>query len=254
MPTRDIKESARTSETLAQLSHGAERLFWRLITVADDFGRMPAHVAVVRAACFPMMLHKVKPSDVQSWLDELTKADLVRLYSDADGKPFAFFTTWGKHQRTRAKHSKYPPPPSDGMCRQMPADVAVVTEDTEVLPKPPKKPTSVNPSPRAEEAAPWGSVEALVQLYNAQTPDNVAAVEVLSPKRRDKARRALALCPQEAFWREVFEEYGRSKFLRGLAPARVGHEGFRPDFDWLLATGKDGTENFVKVHGGRYAD
>lgn len=254
MPTRDIKESCRTSETLAHLSHGAERLFWRMVTYADDFGRMPADVRVVRAACFPLMLQKVKEGDVQTWLNELEAADLIRGYRDADGKPFAFFTTWSKHQRTRAKHSKYPVPAYADTCRQMPADAA---DKDRVVPKNPKNPTSDNPSPRAEEAvgvAPWGRPEDLVALYNAQAPDNVAAVEELSEKRREKAKKALRQFPLEAWWREVFVQYRRSKFLRGLTKPAEGHGSFRPDFDWLLSVGKNGIENFVKVHDGMYAD
>src|SRR6185295_4557858 len=98
------------------------------------------------------------------------------------------------------------------------ADKAVTTEDTEV---PPKTPTVGNPSPRAEEAG-WGRPEDLVKLYNAQAPDNVPAVEELSEKRRDKCLRALRQYPRESWWREVFVQYRRSKFLRGAVPAREG--------------------------------
>lgn len=113
-----------------------------------------------------------------------------------------------------------------------------------------------NPSPRAEEAPlpAWGRPEDLVALYNSQAPDNVAAVEELSEKRREKAKKALRQFPLEAWWQEVFVQYRRSKFLRGVTPPREGHTSFRPDFDWLLSTGKNGVENYVKVHDGMYAD
>lgn len=132
MPTRDIKESCRTSRTLAKVSAHAERLFWRLTTFADDFGRMPADADVVRAACFAVMLDTVREGQVSAWLDELAAVDLIRFYSGEDGKRYAFFPTWSKHQRTRAKHSKYPVPASAGICQRMSADVAVVTEETVV--------------------------------------------------------------------------------------------------------------------------
>lgn len=114
-----------------------------------------------------------------------------------------------------------------------------------------------NPSPRPEEpAAPmiWNRPEDLVALYNTEAPDNVPAVEELSPKRRDKARRALSLYPLETWWKEVFAQYRRSRFLQGLTKPAEGHSSFRPDFDWLLSTGKNGIENYVKVHDGMYAD
>ena len=106
----------------------------------------------------------------------------------------------------------------------------------------------------AEGEAVWGRPEDLVALYNTEAPDNVSAVEELSPKRREKARRALRQYPREAWWREVFAEYRRSRFLSGRTKPRDGHENFRPDFDWLLSNGRNGVENYIKVHDGMYRD
>jgi len=107
VPNRDIKESCRSSETLALLSHGAERLFWRLTTLADDFGRFDARVAVVRAECFKVMLEKIRPLDVERWLGELATSGLVYQYT-VGGKPYGEFVTWAQHQRQRATNSKWP--------------------------------------------------------------------------------------------------------------------------------------------------
>ena len=38
MPSRIIKESITTSESLDGISDEAERFFWRLVVKADDFG------------------------------------------------------------------------------------------------------------------------------------------------------------------------------------------------------------------------
>ena len=51
----------------------------------------------------------------------------------------------------------------------------------------------------------------------------------------------------------MFAEYDRSSFLQGLR-TQVGHERFKPDFDWLLSQGKDGVESCVKVREGKYRD
>ena len=40
MPTRFLRESITTSETIDALSDAAEAFFYRLITKVDDFGRM----------------------------------------------------------------------------------------------------------------------------------------------------------------------------------------------------------------------
>jgi hypothetical protein len=65
--------------------------------------------------------------------------------------------------------------------------------------------------------------------------------------------KALKQSPEREFWIQVFAEIARSPFLRGRRPS-PGHENFRADLDWLLAKGKDGTENAVKVAEGKYRD
>ena len=100
--------------------------------------------------------------------------------------------------------------------------------------------------------APWGTPAALAHLYNESAPDNVSAVESLSDGRAQKARRLLSQFPERAWWVEVFDEYRSSAFLCGKIPPRPGHAKFKPDFDWLLSRGKDGSENAAKVHDGSY--
>ena len=112
-----------------------------------------------------------------------------------------------------------------------------------------------NPSPRQlPEEAVWGCPEALALKYNRETPNNCPAVTTLSRGRRDKATRYLRLFPDESWWTAVFQQYHRSRFLSGKSQPGDGHKSFQPDFDWLLSAGKDGVENCVKVHDGRYAD
>src|SRR5690606_38590249 len=43
---------------------------------------------------------------------KLASVDLIRFY-EVDGRRYLYFPTWDKHQRKRARHSKYPAPPSD---------------------------------------------------------------------------------------------------------------------------------------------
>lgn len=126
------------------------------------------------------------------------------------------------------------------------------------IPRPIPIPSTSSANGGPSEALPsvprWGTPEALVTMFNAETPDEIPAVETLSVARRTKARAALRQWPDEAWWHETFRQFHRSRFLRGVTPRRAGHETFTADFDWLLAKGKDGTENAVKVHDGRYAD
>jgi len=114
MPNRMIKESICTSDTIDQLAANEERLFYRLLVNADDFGRFDGRATVVLAACFPLQLDKVAVEAVESWLNKLAEVDLIRFYH-VDGRRYLYFTTWDKHQRKRAKHSKYPAPPTDNI-------------------------------------------------------------------------------------------------------------------------------------------
>lgn len=125
MPNRIIRESARTSATLFRLSDGAERMFWRLTTVADDYGRFEADPRILKAQCFPLWGDRLKIVQVGKWYAEMEACELVTTYV-VTGKVLGFFNTWDKHQRTRAKESKYPAPSSDNICRQPLSDVAVV--------------------------------------------------------------------------------------------------------------------------------
>lgn len=109
--------------------------------------------------------------------------------------------------------------------------------------------------PKDWSTARWGSPEALAALYNERAPDNVPAVETLSPKRRERARKMLKSFPEKHWWEQVFQEYRRSKFLSGRVAPSNGHARFRPDWDWLMSTAQGGSvENAVKVHDGAFAD
>lgn len=108
MPSRIIKESICTSENLAEVSAEAERLFWRLVTKADDFGRYYGNAQIISSMCFPISPPGAKK--VSSWLTELVKNDLILWYTAADEKTYLQLSSWEKHQQRRAAKSKFPEP------------------------------------------------------------------------------------------------------------------------------------------------
>ena len=108
MPARLIRESIRSSETLASLTAEQERHFYRLLTTSDDTGRFDARNHVIRASCYQAMLDKVSITEVEEWTCALDLAGLVHLY-EVDGKRYGHFTTFEKYNRLRGT-SKYPPP------------------------------------------------------------------------------------------------------------------------------------------------
>ena len=131
MPNRIIKESALASRDLNKLSDGAERLFFRLTLVADDFGRFDADPQVVKARCFPLRVDTLKTPLVSKWLQELSAASLIQLYKVGD-RVLGHFPAWSKHQQVRAKASKFPDPQaSDSICNQLQSNVLVSEIESE---------------------------------------------------------------------------------------------------------------------------
>lgn len=132
MPDRIIKESICTSDTLNYLSDFEERFWHRLTVNCDDYGRFDARPAILKGRLFPLMEGKTN-KNMSDALHKLASVGLIELY-EVDGRPHLHVVTWDKHQRIRAKRSKYPDP--DGICRQMPSNVPVIQSESESNPNP----------------------------------------------------------------------------------------------------------------------
>lgn len=112
MPNRILKDSICTSESIEAIGSWEIEVFWyRLLVQCDDYGRMDARPAILRARCYPLAMDRVSEADVTAWLQNLEAVGLIDIYI-VDGKPYLRVSTWEKHQQVRAKHSKYPPPPA----------------------------------------------------------------------------------------------------------------------------------------------
>lgn len=200
MPNRILKESICTSESLAGLDPQAEVFFYRLIVNCDDYGRMDARTAILRSKCFPLLMEAVTVDDVERWLAELVQAGLIRCYR-WDDRPYLELVTWGKHQKIRAKRSKYPGPDGaettlaadEDRGGQLPADADKAARNPNlnpnlnVNPDPnPKRATRSNPATRrAEPPAAGGGV--------TLTPDErQRLVERYGPARTERMIAALA--------------------------------------------------------------
>ena len=105
MPDRIIRSRILSSESLAALSHPAERLFYRLVVLVDDFGRYHGSPQYIRHAAMPLL--EVSNPDVGRWLAELRDAEVVCVYS-VDGRQYVQFRNWSRYQRLRSKSSKFP--------------------------------------------------------------------------------------------------------------------------------------------------
>lgn len=127
MANRIIHEKALRSGTLAKLSAEAERLFWRLLVVADDQGRFDAFPSTVKANCFPRLVDEIKTRDVIAWMEELG-AECCKFYT-AFGCQYGCFVKWSEYQRIYGNRPKFPPPPAEcGELPQISADCGEVPQ------------------------------------------------------------------------------------------------------------------------------
>lgn len=116
MPNRDLKESNRRSASLQLLSDAAERLWYRLITAVDDYGRLEADPEVVFTTCFQRVPKGWSIAKVATCLQELStlhpegQSPLIALYQ-VQAKTYLQVCTAWLYIRRRAEHSKYPEPP-----------------------------------------------------------------------------------------------------------------------------------------------
>jgi hypothetical protein len=114
MPNRIISEKCRTSPTLAALTSDAERLWWRLVTAVDDYGRFEADPCLVRGLCVAR-LKKWNDRRVAKCLEEFAlvisedEGPLVSYYTVA-GRRFGQLTNWSRHQRPPRLAPKFPGP------------------------------------------------------------------------------------------------------------------------------------------------
>lgn len=102
MPSRILKESICTSESLAYLSAEAEVLFYRLIVKADDFGLYYGSPKILASLLFPLNVPTEKK--VSSWLAELVNGGLVATYRGEDGRQYLKLLSWD-NTRTGAQQN-----------------------------------------------------------------------------------------------------------------------------------------------------
>jgi hypothetical protein len=109
---RAIQSSTPHSETLAQVSDFAERLFWRMLSQADSWGRLQGSATKVRSRCIPNLDRPL--DEVASAMDELVAAGRIAIYGEG-GDLSCQLVDFDEHQpeelRRRRGLSRFPEPP-----------------------------------------------------------------------------------------------------------------------------------------------
>jgi len=192
MPNRIIKESIRESDSINQLSMGAEVLFYRLITYADDYGLFKADPRIMNPAIFPLKGYKEK--QIIEWLNEIGESGMVAFYKAEDGKVYGAFLNWADHQHIRNNKPKYPSPNGsnqvktidtllqsiENKCNQLKTNVAVIQSN-----------------PIQSESNP------LFDIFWKEYPKKKAKAEALKAFRR--------LSPSQELFDTIMKSLGRDK-------------------------------------------
>jgi hypothetical protein len=109
MPSRIIREGIISSPRINSLSLGAEVLYRRLMSIADDYGRFYGSVMNLRVSCFPTNPERFREKEVGKWFNELLRGEepLVKTYPIGG---ITYLEIQGFGQQIRGK-SKFPAPP-----------------------------------------------------------------------------------------------------------------------------------------------
>lgn len=244
MPNRIIKESIRSSDTIASLTDFEFRLWVNLIVSVDDAGRGDARPAIIKGSAFPLR-ERVTVKDIKDALHGLAAKGCVSLYK-VDGKPYFWFPSWTEHQRIRDSKPKYPAPPEnaefDDSCGNSPQLAASCgnpppeTESesksessTNIPPKSPQGGVLDELSPELREA-----VEGFIEYRKKiKKPMTDRAIELLIGKLRKMAAtdaERIEMLNQSVMngWQGVFELKGETKKTgtNNVFLAMMQEEGF----------------------------
>lgn len=140
MPNRVIKDTITLDRKISDLSDFQFRVWVNMIVIVDDFGRGFADPYVLKGIMFSRIT-AITVSMIEQAVKELAEMGLICLYK-VDGETFFFFPNWDRHQRIRAKVSKYPAPTCDNLLSH---DRNMLSSDSRMLPNTIQSNTNNNP-------------------------------------------------------------------------------------------------------------
>jgi hypothetical protein len=116
-----IREKARRSRSLKNLSDAAERAWWRLTVTCDDHGRFDAEPDVLLSQLFERRPRgwttEKMAKTIEEWTQSFADASqpLIHLYRvPGDDGLYGHVVSFVDHQRERDSKPKYPDPPCGG--------------------------------------------------------------------------------------------------------------------------------------------
>lgn len=108
---RTVKPEFWTNEKVLSINPLTRLLFIGMWNFADDYGRMDFSPISIKAKVFPN--DPIAPDDVRDMLHELSRADLLMIYS-AKAKEYIEITGWDHQRIDKRQASKIPAPFAEG--------------------------------------------------------------------------------------------------------------------------------------------
>jgi hypothetical protein len=126
MGWRAITDTLPQSETLSRVSHLAERVYFRMLSQSDTWGRLSGSPAKIKAKCLPTL--DVTTEDLVDALEELVNVGRIIVYAQANGELACQLVEFDEHQPKallgRRGSSRFGDPPDEAItdaCRRMQA-------------------------------------------------------------------------------------------------------------------------------------
>lgn len=195
MPSRVVRGSINSSESLAARSIGAEHFFMKLLLAVDDYGRTDARPRYLRSLLWPLRDDPPPAPEIAAWLVELSTIaegddPPIEVY-EVDGKPYLRFVNWEVHRgkQKRGQVSRWPDPTGES----------------------PRGSADILGAPRIPDRG--------VEVSGCR---GVGVISTEPPAQEKSARRAAVLATLEMEWLraiETFSAYGRT-FKPGIGLTR----------------------------------
>lgn len=169
MPNRLLREGVTTSDRINGLSPEEEVFFYRLLVVCDDFGRMDARPAILKAQCFPLR-DNVNAQKIESWLSSLAEKKLIVRYQTKDGAPLLAVDKWDQRVRSRPKYAG----PEDDGCQTLVGQLSDRSQASDGLGKGKGKGKGAAKRPLPDDWVPASAVvERLSREFGLRVPEDV---------------------------------------------------------------------------------
>ena len=227
---RTVKPEFNTSASVARLSESAQLFMVKLLTEADDYGRLLWLPKKLAGDLYP---HRddIDGKRINQLAKELEKEGILQRY-EVDSKAYACFPNWEKHQRVdRPSKSTIPPQPS----RDTREPLAESSRPEEEKEREEEKEgegdnaaVAATSTPREEcldESKP--TPEDFLTAWNESVP--FSRIERMTDKRQTALRARRADDSWRRDWRKALAKVRGSPFLRG-----ENDRNWKADVDFFL--------------------